>query len=378
MASKRQRIERGIYESVLADGKTKRYDVALTDANSKLYWERATSLKEARSIRAARIHAKDQGQALVANDHTVRSLGGLFLESLEARAASGEIKPSTLASAKQNLKHHVYPTLGDKRLKNLAARDVHALIDALRKKELAPSTNRLAVDTLGRVLAFGKKRGLIAQNVCRELERGDRPSAARREPATPIEANDLRKLLASAYESWRLLFYVAAWTGLRQGEVLGVRWSDVDFEHSRINVAGQLGRDREWAATKTATGRRTIDVLAAPVMTELRKAYLAAEDKSAFVFVTEDGRPRHHHVCLEVFQTACRRAGIGERKFHDLRHTFASRLIASGFDPVYVAAQLGHSKPSLTLDTYSHLYAKHRRTEAAREQLGAEAQALLG
>jgi len=370
MASKRTRIDRGIYERILANG-DKRYDVALTDARGKLYWETTTSKKEALSVQAARRVDKDKGRGLIANEHTLETIAKEYLESLEAQVASGALRQSTLNSARQNLNQHVLPILGRVRLKNLAVRHVHELIDGLRRKKLAESTNRLAVDTLGRVLAFGKKRGYVTQNVCRDLERGDKPSERSKEKARPIEADELQALLKAAHDSWRLLFYVTAWTGLRQGEILGLRWSDVDFERSRIHVKGQLARGGEYAPTKTTKGERTVDVLAAPVLTELRKAYLAAVDKSGYVFVTEDGRPRHHHVALECFKSACRRAGIGERKFHDLRRTFASSLIAEGLDPVYVASQLGHAKPSMTLDVYSHLFAQHRKLETASANLSA-------
>lgn len=368
----RVKVERGIYLRTLKGG-AKRYDVALTDARGKLYWETCRSLKEAQKLRTARNHAKDEKQGLVANEHTVSSLAALYLESLEAQVASGKLRPSTLQGAKQNIRQHIEPNVGHLKLKNLQVRHVFDLIDTLRKKKLAESTNRLAVDTLGRVLAFGKKRSLIAQNVCRDLGRGDRPSVGSKEKARPVESDELSALLKAAHDAWRVVFLVGAFSGLRQGEVLGLRWSDVDFDHGRIHVRGQLARGGEYAPTKTNTGVRTVEILAAPVMLELRKAHLAAEDKSGYVFVTEDGRPRHHHVCLETFKSACRRAKIGERKFHDLRHTFASLLIAEGFDPVYVASQMGHVKPSLTLDTYSHLWAKHRRTEQARESPGAAA-----
>jgi integrase len=283
-----------------------------------------------------------------------------------------------LASARQNITTHIEPNIGRKKIKDVQARHIYELIDTLRRNDLAESTNRLAIDTLGRMLSFGKKRGLVAQNVCRDLERGDKPSTKTRERATPIEAEELTGLLKAAHAVWSLVFLLAAYSGLRQGEILGLRWTDIDFDADRIHVQGQLARGGEYAPTKSRAGIRTVEILAAPVMNELRKAYLAAEDKSGYVFVTEDGRPRHHHGALETFKSACRRAGIGERKFHDLRHTFASLLISEGFDPVYVASQMGHAKPSLTLDTYSHLYAKHRRTEQARESLGASALAVLG
>jgi integrase len=355
-----------------------RYDVALTDSNGKLYWTTCQSKKEARRIRTARTHEKDEGRGLVANSLTVSDLSAQYLESLEAQVASGKLRPSTLASVKQNVSVHLNPKIGRQKLKDFQVRHVYELIDTLRKGGLAESTNRLAVDTLGRILSFGKKRGLVAQNVCRDLERGDRPSSKARGKAKPIEPEELTGLLKAAHEAWRLVFLVAAYSGLRQGEILGLRWTDIDFETGRIHVQGQLARGGEYAPTKSGAGIRTVEILAAPVMHELRKAYLAASDKSGYVFVTEDGRPRHHHVALETFKSACRRAKIGERKFHDLRHTFASLLISEGFDPVYVASQMGHAKPSLTLDTYSHLYAKHRRTEQARESLGASALAVLG
>jgi len=98
-------------------------------------------------------------------------------------------------------------------------------------------------------------------------------------------------------------------------------------------------------------------------------------DKTAtgLVFVTEERKPRNHRVALDVFQTACRKAGIEGRVFHDLRHTFASSLIAAGVDVVFVSRQLGHASPAVTLNVYAHVYDKARRVEQATAALEAVA-----
>jgi integrase len=161
-------------------------------------------------------------------------------------------------------------------------------------------------------------------------------------------------------------------TGLRQSEILGLSWGDVDFGAHVIRVRQQLGRDGELHATKTEAGRR--DVVLSPTLARaLREAYVASWDKSAkgLVFVTKERKARNHRVALDVFQTACGNAGIEGRVFHDLRHTFASSLIAAGVDVVFVSRQLGHASPAVTLNVYAHVYDKARRVEQATAALEA-------
>jgi integrase len=151
-------------------------------------------------------------------------------------------------------------------------------------------------------------------------------------------------------------------TGLRQSECLGLRWADVDFAGGRIHVRGQLSNGRAFVEMgKTAAARR--EVVLMPGLARLLRQHRAAsrfsQEHDYLFAATTGGPPSHRNVA--GFETARDRAGLdgndGRPRFrwHDMRHTFASILIAEGRDVNYVAAQLGHSKPSITLDVYGHL-----------------------
>ena len=193
-----------------------------------------------------------------------------------------------------------------------------------------------------------------------------------------LEGADLVKLLAHA-GIYRPLFELLAFTGLRIGEALGLRWGDVDFEAGVLHVRQQLGRDRLPRKLKTPAGRREV-ILCAPV-TELLSALRGTDALGVeeLIFRTTTGRGLDHRHVGDAFRLALRRAGLqgpGRLSLHSLRHGFASLLIANGLDVVFVSRQLGHANPTVTLSTYAHLFARADHAEAARSALEATAHAM--
>jgi integrase len=175
--------------------------------------------------------------------------------------------------------------------------------------------------------------------------------------------------------SYRPLFELLAFTGLRIGEALGLTWADVDFDAGLLFVHRQLSRYREHAKLKTEAGRRQI-VLAPAMVRLLRARWLASPDKGPddFVFTNGAGRPLDYRKVGEAFRVAVRRAGVrgdGRLSLHSLRHGYASLLIAEGLDVVFVSRQLGHADPGVTLSVYAHLYARAKHALAARSAIEA-------
>ena len=169
-------------------------------------------------------------------------------------------------------------------------------------------------------------------------------------------------------------------TGLRQSEALGLRWADVDFDAGLIHVRGQLSHGREFVETgETAASRR--EVVLMPSLAKLMREHKAASRFSQehdFVFAAATGRPpSHRNTSRRGFEVARDGAGLdgldGRPRFrwHDMRHCFASILIGQGRDARYVAAQLGHAKASITLDTYAHLFDRQRHADETRAALEA-------
>ena len=160
-------------------------------------------------------------------------------------------------------------------------------------------------------------------------------------------------------------------TGVRLGEALGMTWENVDFDGQTINVKNQLGRDRELGPVKTAAARRGIVLM--PQLANVLRAHKLRSPFSGhhdYVFASADGRGRDHRSTGRGIERAVDRAKLGDGvSAHNLRHTFASMLIVGlRYDAVSVARQVGHTKPSITLDTYAHLFDKAKHADELRDQ----------
>ena len=171
----------------------------------------------------------------------------------------------------------------------------------------------------------------------------------------------------------------AALSGLRQSELLALRWQDVDFEAGVIRVRYQLSRGSADAPAtlvplKTDSSAREVvlvDGLAA-ILREQRADALSSgfHGAESFVFTTRNGTPISQRNATRSLARVVRAAGLNGVAFHALRHGFASTLIVElRLDPVVVSRQLGHARPSITLDRYSHLFDRARHADDLRERL---------
>jgi len=155
--------------------------------------------------------------------------------------------------------------------------------------------------------------------------------------------------------NYRLLIKTAIFTGMRSGEIRGLQWGDIDWNSGQIHVR-RSWKDGQYHAPKTQASMRRID-LAEFLITELKEWHLACpRGNDDLVFPNLAGNPMSNTNLLQRgFYPALRRAGLRKIRFHDLRHTFASLLIANGEDIVRVSRLLGHSSPTVTLNVYSHM-----------------------
>jgi integrase len=182
----------------------------------------------------------------------------------------------------------------------------------------------------------------------------------------------MERLLAATLKRYRPLVAVCLFGGLRISEACGLWWREVDFDEGRIRVREQLGRDGKRRRIKTPAGRR--DVILMPALASLLRRYKLEARHSRerdYVFATATGSALSTRNATRAFEKAVERAKLDGVTQHALRHTFASMLVSQGRDPVFVADQLGHKDPGVTLRVYSHLFRAAREARLAQDQMDA-------
>jgi integrase len=241
------------------------------------------------------------------------------------------------------------------------------------ERVLAKTTASIALLTLRSICRFAVRRGWLAVNPVGLLEPSEKPRWRPGKVAI-LEGDDLAKVLHHA-GTYRPLFEMLAYTGLRIGEALGLTWADINFEGGTLHVHRQLTRWREHGPLKTDAGRREVE-LAPAISRLLRDQWLASPWKGPDdpVFANAAGWPLDYRKVGEAFRVAVRRSGVrrdGRLSLHSLRHGYASLLVGSDLDVVYVSRQLGHANPNVTLRTNAHEFARREHGERAKAALEA-------
>jgi integrase len=301
---------------------------------------------------------------------TLTQYAASWLESLE-----GLVQPSTVEAYAGRLQRHVLKRLGERRLDETGVDDVLALISELRKKGYSGTTIAATLTPLSRLFAHAARRGLIEVNPVSKLDRSERPRVSRRERPV-LSPEEIGRLLEAAAPRFRTLIATAILSGLRQGELLGLHWRDVDFDHELIHVRTALDRKRQDVPPKTERAVR--DVVLMPALADALRQHqkeTTFNQAADYVFTTRSGTPHHApHIGLRALKPALEDAGLQPIRWHDLRHTFASLLIAGGANITFVSRQLGHTSSQITLGIYAHLLDGEEQARRTREML----QVMLG
>jgi integrase len=221
-------------------------------------------------------------------------------------------------------------------------------------------TLRKVLVTLGQILNYAVRHKYIEHNPLREAERpGDhvqRNEAQDQESIKILNPVQVNIFLGQVEDQkYRMLFMLAIFTGARQGELLGLKWKDLNWKNRQAHIQRTFNKGR-FFATKTKTSNRKVD-LGARVLTELKRWKLACpKNELDLMFPTKTGEPiNYSNMVQRYFFPALKAAGLQRIRFHDLRHTYASILRANGENIKYIQTQLGHSSPTVTLNVYAHL-----------------------
>ena len=292
-------------------------------------------------------------------------------------AQKSQLKESTFHSYERNLAVHVLPTLGDVPLAKLGAGDLDALYARLlesgrrhgmgRGPGLSPASVRYVHRVLRKALGDAVRKGILVRNPASLADPPKRGVTVNRGREMQVWSGPQLQAFLAALDGERLApaFVLSAHTGMRRGEVAGLRWSDVDLAAKLIHVrqaAVVVNYALRITDVKTSHGMRTIDVnddVVRALTTWRRKQaeeklLLGADyDERDLVFARADGTPTHPEVLTRTFDRIITRTKLPRIRLHDVRHTHASLLLKAGVPVKVVSERLGHATASFTLDVYS-------------------------
>ena len=278
------------------------------------------------------------------------------------------VRPTTWRSYEVIVRRHITPALGRLPLSQLTAPQIQRwVLEQLgggradgRGKELSARTVHFMYAVLSMALRRAVKLGILGRNVA---EMVTPPRAERREvPGFNVEfAADLLRVAGPTRLYLPVL--LAVMTGMRRGEILGLRWADVDLGAATVEVRQTQLAGGRFAPPKTDRGRRRVALPGGLVealkvererQAQYRALFGAGYEEYDLVIAHETGHPWEPTTLGSAFRSLTRRMGLQGVRFHDLRHLHATLLLRQGVHPKIVADRLGHSRVSLTLDTYSH------------------------
>ena len=221
---------------------------------------------------------------------------------------------------------------------------------------------------MGAVLKYAVRMRYIDFNPAAEIEKPKRINSHDEKEIAVLGPEKIQALFDNARDlKDRVMFMTAVLTGMRQGEILGLKWGDIDWSSRQIHVKRTYNHGRFYDP-KSKASRRKID-LAPQLIKALKEWRLASRFnvENDLVFPNPEGKPQNHTRMLrKSFHPTLIRAELPRMRFHDLRHTYASMLIEQGENIKYVQAQLGHSSIHMTLDVYGHLMDTVNQEAASR------------
>jgi integrase len=312
------------------------------------------NLSEAKGWRADAGSAVRKGMLRSPSRLTLRDAAEAWLKGAEdgsIRNRSGDTyKPSALRSYKASLDNRVLPELGAVRLSALSRVDVQDYADRLLVESLDPTTIRNTLMPLRAIYRRALARGEVTINPTTGVElpavRGRRDRIA-----SPTEAADL---IAALPETDQALWATAMYAGLRRGELMALRWEDVDLTRKLITVSRSWDVKVGVIEPKSHAGQRAV-----PIASVLREHLITHRLRSGrsegFVFGRSNDRPFEPVTLSERAGRGWKKAQLHAITLHECRHTFASLMIAAGVNAKALSAYMGHASVMITLDRYGHL-----------------------
>lgn len=288
-----------------------------------------------------------------------------------------KVRETTWEVIEGMLRNH-FQDLNDRKITRITTAAIEKYITAKQEAGVHILTLRKILVTLGQIMAYAVRHRHIGYNPFREAEK-PKDQRTQEKEIRILTPPQIRAFLGAVEDQkYKTLFLMAIMTGARQGELLGLKWEDIDWEKKQVHIQRTFNNYR-FFPTKTKQSKRKID-LSPTLLTELKKWRLACPKPELkteqtdpkpdlnLVFHNDAGGPiDKNNLIKRKFDSALETAGMITRdkntkkkvgvtiRFHDLRHTYASLMIEQGENIKYIQTQLGHSSPMVTLNVYAHL-----------------------
>lgn len=345
-----------------ADG---RWAASYVGSDGRRHYISGQTKADAREKLGSALRDKAQGLFVAGPSQTVAQFLADWLRQVPLRPRSRQRYEGVI-------RLHIVPAIGDVPLRKLTPQHIARIyVELAERGRSAHNVHAVLSGAMKQAVQWN----LIARNPVAAVRS---PKSTRRELVI-LEPDEIRALLRAARgDPFETLYVLAVYTGLRQGELLALRWGDIDLERAQVDVNATLSReDREWvrAPLKTATSRRTV-ALAEPAIAALREHRVREAERllafgyrlntATLLFTDRWGDPINgFHVTERRLKPLMRQAGLRVIRFHDLRHCCASLLLSEGVRPDVVSRMLGHSSPAMTMTIYAHLMPGDQETAVA-------------
>lgn len=366
MSGKRGNAEGSIYKR--SDGRWAAA-VSIPGGGRRTFYGRTRSDVQNKLTAARR--AISDGAPLSPDRLTFTALATRWLNEV----AAGNVRPKTFLFYQSILQLHVMPAIGTRPLSRVTPLDLQGLYTTKLKEGLSPQTVVHIHRVTHKVLQDALRWGLIARNICDVV----RPPRVPHQEMRVLTAQEAKALLAHVEnDPLEALYAIALTTGLRQGELLGLKWQDFSSDAGRISIQRTVRYIPRQGSVegepKSQRSRRS--VMLAPLAIAALKRHRARQAKQRLsavmwedndlIFANDVGRHIDASNLRRSFRLMLERAGLPTIRFHDLRHTAATLLLMQGVHVKVVSEMLGHSTVSLTLDVYSHVLPSLQAEAAAK------------
>lgn len=282
--------------------------------------------------------------------------------------------PSTMERYRGILAQHIVPEIGHKNLADISRADIRRVLAHVHKKGLSHSSVRLVRDVLSGVMGCAEDEELVAKNPVTNVLKRMGLEKRKKPPITPLTVEEAKHFLSVCREHYAAhypFFLCAFRTGMRLGELLALKWGDIDWNQGSIHIErsfrrGEIGKTKTGKTRRVDMSSQLRETLRYLLTKRKREALQTGISEEIPWIFHKNGLPIPQNSIRNIFKRILKKAGMRQIRLHDIRHTFASLLLSNGETPVYVKEQLGHASIQITVDVYGHLIPSSNRQAVDR------------